>query len=416
MRLSYREIMAADVTELEDAAAAFRKAGKRFGELRVDYDAQVRGALSRSYWAGIAKVRYDEVARVSSDEFGRARRQARHLATLLTRACDDLVERKRALGRKVKAAEEDKMSVDGDGRVTLDTTRLNEGERLARGHDPTYAAALDEEVTGWQSRIDKAVEAVNDADAAIRRTLVDAVEPPDDRAAGTHGFNPDKVEYAPPGPRKDLDRILREYQVAPDPGGVVGYPRNWVLHAGALVLGSAQSVTVREADMLDEMGLNGLRDFKGIKDKAFDAADARFTPGDRNDNHNDAFRHAYWNTLMTKKYGAEWTEKYATTHETRPGNQPEREAMDLHNNEVGRRIAQEHPDASEEELAGLVERAVHNGETVVIPQGGGRLDYSDHIGSDETGDPSLPAPEDDRADESGAADSGGSVVGEESGS
>lgn len=416
MRLSFRDIRAADAGELEDAAAAFKRMGKRFGELRTDYDTHVRGTLSRSYWAGIAKVEYDEVARVSSREFGRAKHQAQNLATLMTKAYDDLTDRMTTLDRRVKAAEDDGMSVDGDGRVTLDTAKLTEGERLARGHDPVFAAALDGKTAKWQSRIDMAVEAVNDADSAIKKTLVAAVEPPDDRDAGAHGFNPDKVEYKPPKPRKDLDRILRDYQVDPDPGGVVGYPRNWVLHAGALLMGADQSVTEREADMLDELGINGLRGFKDVKDKAFGTADDRFVPDDRNDNHNDAFRHAYWNTLMTKRYGAEWAKKYATTHETRPGNQPEREAMDLYNNEVGRRIAQDNPHASEDELADLVEQAVRDGEMVVIPQGGGRLAFSDQITSDETGDPTLEPHEKGQQDASGVADSGGSVAGEDSGS
>ncbi|MBE9499824.1 hypothetical protein IHE61_21660 [Streptomyces sp. GKU 257-1] len=104
---------------------------------------------------------------------------------------------------------------------------------------------------------------------------------------------------------------------------------------------------MREADMLDGLGLSGLQDFRGVKDKAFNTADARFRRDDWNDNHNDAFRHTYWNALMTKKYGAEWAAEYVTAHEARPGNRPEREAMDLYNNEAGRRIAQQHPDASE---------------------------------------------------------------------
>ncbi|MGY1433533.1 DUF6973 domain-containing protein [Streptomyces reniochalinae] len=139
--------------------------------------------------------------------------------------------------------------------------------------------------------------------------------------------------------------------------------------------------------MLDGLGLAGLKDFKDVQGKAFDTADDRFAPDmrggkpDRNDNHNDAFRHTYWNALMTKKYGAQWTEKYATTHETRPGNTPEREAMDLYNNELGRRIAQDHPDASEKELADLVEKAVQDGDTVVVEPWGrpSRLQRPDQL-------------------------------------
>ncbi|MGP3991790.1 DUF6973 domain-containing protein [Streptomyces sp. 3N207] len=418
MTLSFRDIMADDPVELDDAAKAFKRMSKRFGELHTDYDTRVRGALSGSSWAGIAKVSYDEVARVSSSQFDDAKRQAKNIATLLTSAYHDLADRKKTLESRVKAAQDDKMSVDGDGRVTLDTAKLNEGERLARGHDPTYAEALDEEVAAWQSRIDKAVEAVNDADAAIKRTLMAAIEPPDDRAAGTHGFNPDKVEYVPPGTKKDADRILRDYQVDPDPDGLTLYPRHPELLVGPLfakeVRKLQQSVTAREADMLDELGLSGLQDFQGVKDKAFNTADARFRPGDWNDNHNDAFRHAYWNSLMTKKYGAEWAKEYATTHETRPRNHREREAMDLYNNEVGRRIAQEHPDASEDELADLVEEAMRDGDLVVVDHGGGRLAFTDQIDSEETGDPKLKAPEKEQGHQSDR-NTGGSVAGEQSG-
>lgn len=52
--------------------------------------------------------------------------------------------------------------------------------------------------------------------------------------------------------------------------------------------------------------------------------------------------------------------------------------MDLHNNEVGRRIARENPDADSDELATLVEQAVRDGQTVVISQDG-NLGYSDQI-------------------------------------
>lgn len=418
MALSFRDIMSTDPDELDDAAAAFKRMSKRFGELHTDYDTHVRGTLSRSSWAGIAKVSYGEVARVSSGQFGDAKRQAMNISTLLTKAYQDLSDRKRTLGSRVKAAQDDKMNVDGDGYVTLDTTKLKEGERLARGHDPTYAQSLDAEVAAWQSKIDKAVEAVNDADTAIKRTLIAAVEPPDNRAAGAYGFNPDKVEYAPPGTKKDAARILRDYQVDPDPDGLVLYPRHPELLVGPLfaekVRALQQSVTVREADMLDGLGLSGLQDFRGVKDKAFNTADARFRRDDWNDNHNDAFRHTYWNALMTKKYGAEWAAEYATAHEARPGNRPEREAMDLYNNEAGRRIAQQHPDASEDELADLVEKAVRDGDLVVIDRGGGRLTFTDQIDSAETGDPKLKAPEKAQEPKSDG-NTGGSVAGEHSG-
>lgn len=412
MTLSFRDIMAADLSTLEEAAKAWKRMGKRFGELRRDYDTQVRGPLSAGQWAGLAKIRYDGVARVSSGEFGNAKSQAQGIATLLTEAYEDLAARKRALRKRVAEAEDDRMSVDGSGQVTLNTADLTEGEQAARRHDPDYASAMATKVSDWQTAIDKAVEAVNDADAAIKAALEVSVAPPDNRAAGMKGFNPDKVDYAPPGSKEELKRILRDYQVTPDPDGMVGYPRNWLLRT---VLAGGVTVTTKEADMLDELGMTGLQDFQGIRDDAFGAADKRFSSDDKNDDHNDSFRHAYWNALMTKKYGADWTEEYTLAHEAIPGNSPEREAMDLYNNEVGRKIAQGNPDASEDELADLVEKAVRDGDMVVIPEGGGRLVFSDQVRPDQTGDPTLPRPEKPGDTGSGSTDSGGSGSGKGSG-
>lgn len=110
------------------------------------------------------------------------------------------------------------------------------------------------------------------------------------------------------------------------------------------------------------------------------------------DGHADAFRHAYWNALLTQRFDEGWTSDFTTAHERRPDNLPHAEAMDLHNNEVGRRIAREHPDADPEELAVLVEQAVRNGEAVVIGPDS-NLTYSDQVHPGETSRaPDAPQP------------------------
>ncbi|MBD1996268.1 hypothetical protein H6G00_06505 [Leptolyngbya sp. FACHB-541] len=88
------------------------------------------------------------------------------------------------------------------------------------------------------------------------------------------------------------------------------------------------------------------------------------------DGHRDAFRHTYWNSLLTKDFGEPWAADYATAHEATPNNWAASEAMDLHNNEVGRRIATDNPDASPEELADLVRQALDNGELIVLDKNG----------------------------------------------
>ena len=60
----------------------------------------------------------------------------------------------------------------------------------------------------------------------------------------------------------------------------------------------------------------------------------------------DAFRHAYWNALMTARINKGWAAAYATAHEDRntSGNESDgyskvaHKKMDLHNNKKGRNL------------------------------------------------------------------------------
>jgi hypothetical protein len=176
-----------------------------------------------------------------------------------------------------------------------------------------------------------------------------------------------------------LAQILQRYQVAD--GTMVEWEPPWP----ESLLTDPRQITQHEADMLDDLGTFGRKDFKDIHDTAFDVADQRYDPsGGQNDNHNDAFRHTYWNALMTQRYGEQWAKDYASAHEQIPGNGADREAMDLYNNELGRRIATEHPDASPKELADLVQRAVEDGDAIVI-DANGDLAFSDQVEVGHTG-------------------------------
>ena len=73
---------------------------------------------------------------------------------------------------------------------------------------------------------------------------------------------------------------------------------------------------------------------KDAKENAYAEADRRFPQGSQDDSHNDAFRHVYWNALMTTDISESFASQFATAHEGVPGNEPNREAMDLYNNEV----------------------------------------------------------------------------------
>lgn len=207
------------------------------------------------------------------------------------------------------------------------------------------------------------------------------------------GDEPDKDGADPLGwwkqgepPAKDpLEEILRRYQVEEDPDGT----REWEPPFPFNLKTDPKHVTATEARILDDLSPLAMRDMDQIKEAAEVEAKVRFPPqngvDDTADNHTDAFRHTYWNALMTQRFGEQWTRDFATAHERLPNNPSTAEAMDLYNNELGRQIATSNPDATPAQLADLVEQAVNDGDTVVIAPGGERLAWSDTIALGEAG-------------------------------
>jgi hypothetical protein len=159
-------------------------------------------------------------------------------------------------------------------------------------------------------------------------------------------------------------------------------------------------ITETEGELLDNLtvqrGFMGLQRFRDIRDEAFSVSDGlypftgstypSYVPADNrsrinwiyNDGHRDAFRHAYWNALLTRSFGEAWTAEFCTAHEGIPGNSAAREAMDLYNNEVGRNIAVSNPNATDAEIIQLIQQANTNGELIVV-NAAGELEWSDNV-------------------------------------
>jgi hypothetical protein len=199
--------------------------------------------------------------------------------------------------------------------------------------------------------------------------------------------------------RPDLTTVRTTYQVADDK--LIDYhPR--VFGAVDIPFTDSVRMTKTEGALLDKLtfdrGLAGLKGFSDIKDRAFDESEKRFPDNPRpgnipesragewqgNDGHRDAFRHAYWNALMTQQYGEQWTKAFATAHEGLPGNTANREAMDLYNNEVGRQIGANNKNATPEQLANLVEQSLNQGKLVVVDRNGS-LEWSDRVAKGQHG-------------------------------
>jgi len=183
-----------------------------------------------------------------------------------------------------------------------------------------------------------------------------------------------------------LQQILREYQV--DDDTVEQWkPSIWGVIPIPFTDSYGRRLTSTEGKLLDNLsrdrGLIGLKTFRDIADQAFADSEAQYphsgpvpsyVPTARhrewigNDGHRDAFRHAYWNALLTREFGYKWTLQFTTAHEALPGNPCTREAMDLFNNEVGRNIARANPKVSDTEIINLVRKAVTDGDLVVVDQ------------------------------------------------
>ncbi|WP_234812109.1 DUF4226 domain-containing protein [Mycolicibacter longobardus] len=231
----------------------------------------------------------------------------------------------------------------------------------------------------------------------IHQVVADAAADSQQRAAqvqaltGRYPLGGDRttqsVDFRQKGPPQvdPLEEILKKYQVSDDPDGALDWEPPWPLSLAT----NPVHVTAGEARMLEDLSPFALRDLNQIKQAAATEAKVRFPPqngpNDTADNHTDAFRHAYWNALMTQRFGENWTRDFATAHERLPDNHAAAEAMDLYNNEVGREIATANPRATPAQLADLVQQAVDRGDTVVVAPGGEKLAWSNTIAWGEAG-------------------------------
>lgn len=180
-----------------------------------------------------------------------------------------------------------------------------------------------------------------------------------------------KTELAAKPSDPELVKILEEYQTDVSGGEPQLWPTGWQLEALQRIkpglepkMLTTEEIAVMSL-LLAKKDYAGVVDQFGMADQAMEAAINTY-PQSVDDGHGDAFRHAYWNALMAQRFGPEWTEMYGTAHEKSGGNPPNREAMDLFNNQLGREIGAANPDASPEELQQLIKNKIETGEALVL--------------------------------------------------
>ncbi|MEV5837242.1 hypothetical protein [Nocardia sp. NPDC052112] len=169
----------------------------------------------------------------------------------------------------------------------------------------------------------------------------------------------------------ELAKILEDYQTDVSTGlprlWPVGWPADILKDNGINVspsLMTSEEISAME-NLLQNQGVDAVAKALTLPDLARNAALAEY-PDSVADGQGDAYRHMYWNALMSQQFGEDWAQTYATSHEKTGGNTPQREAMDLYNNEIGRAIGAANPKATPEELAALVGQQIKDGKAVVI--------------------------------------------------
>lgn len=91
-----------------------------------------------------------------------------------------------------------------------------------------------------------------------------------------------------------------------------------------------------------------------------------FGGGSLHNGAGDAFRHCYWSSLLARDIGRDNASEFTTAHESKPGNPKREKEMDLHNNGKGIEIGSKYPNASDDELVKMCQRALLKGELKVI--------------------------------------------------
>ncbi|MEU4315872.1 hypothetical protein [Nocardia sp. NPDC024068] len=193
----------------------------------------------------------------------------------------------------------------------------------------------------------------------------------------------------------ELAKILEDYQTDSSGGDLQLWPTGWQLEALQQIMPDLQPKQLTTEEIAAMSILLARKDFAGVveqfgmADQATEAAEENY-PDSVDDGHGDAFRHAYWNALMAQRFGPDWTEIYGTAHEKSGGNPPNREAMDLFNNQLGREIGAANPDASPEELQQLIKNEIDQGNAIVLaippgdPAGSPVITWSDQVNELDT--------------------------------
>ncbi|MCC2280611.1 hypothetical protein LKL35_35185 [Streptomyces sp. ET3-23] len=193
MALRYQDVMTTDLSPLLDVSEAWQKMGKRFGELKGDYEKNVQRALANGKWQGEAFAAHQDSSAATASEYAAAQKEALAVAGLLRQAHTELTGLQKAVKDLVTEAEAQDFKVDSSGKATyVGFDKLSAQDQFALQHDPDYPTLLTrarEVAREWTDAIAKAVRTVDEADQGVKRALTRAATDPSAAVGALSGFN-----------------------------------------------------------------------------------------------------------------------------------------------------------------------------------------------------------------------------------
>ncbi|AXG82675.1 hypothetical protein DVK44_17325 [Streptomyces paludis] len=174
---------------LTTAAAKWEEMAGEFKKVEGSYRDSVQKITMGPHWIGDSAIAAHTNFAATRYEYQAAQTQAKATGSLLRDAHTQFIALRKNLTAARDAAIAAGMNVSEQGTVTVDHTKLTEGERNALRHEPGYVQSLTQP---WTDRIHDIVRAVTDHDQGVKLALeavtLDSIGDPNDDTLGT-GFN-----------------------------------------------------------------------------------------------------------------------------------------------------------------------------------------------------------------------------------
>lgn len=191
---TYHEVMSSDLSKLADAADKWDEMAGKFKKIEDQYERDVHGVSVGESWVGLSAEAANFRFTVTLRELQGAQKEAKAIASILRDSHTQLVALQNSVRTVRTDAIRDGMRISDQGVVSFDTEQLSRSARSAYVHDPGYQDSVRAQVTRWAELLGQAVQAVTDADDAIRLALAAAVVDSDVMDGTMNGFNRSPME------------------------------------------------------------------------------------------------------------------------------------------------------------------------------------------------------------------------------